>query len=566
MRRRQIAASAAVAVVLVGGGVTYAQAQGSSGSYRTATATVGNVDQVLSLAGTITASTRQDLSFGAAGTVASVKVTAGDEVAAGDVLARLDPTDLETTVTKARATLAKARAQLESDETSQSEAVADAASSSDTESKKTTTPTPKATATPKVTPSPKTTKAPSTTSPALKAALEKLTTQQTDVTTAQTAATDAIAAAKTALTGQVEACKAADEADPADAALTEACTTALDAVQAAQDVVAGKQDVLQTALVTLSGTLTTAVKALNESAAAAAKTTTPTQSSDSSTSSGSAAGSTEAKKATTAAASSSASSTQASGGSSGGAGGGGTVTAASLAKDQAAIDTAKADLTEAKRELSSAKLTAPFSGEILSVSAAKGDVVGASDAVFVIVGDGSTTVTTTVTLEQVDDVERGQTAAVTPAGAAEPISGTVTSIGLLPTTGTDTSTYPVTIDLDEDVTAPEGTTASIQLTIGTAADVVTVPSSAVSTTGRTTVSVLTDGKPVLTPVTVGIVGPTRTSITEGLKKGQAVILANLDAELPSGGSTTTRLPGSGGGFGGGGMGGSGMGGPPTGRG
>lgn len=513
-----MAAASAAAIVLVGGGgVAYAQAQGTAGSYRTATVAVGDVDEILSLAGTITASTRQDLSFGVAGTVSAVKVEAGDEVASGAVLAKIDRTALEAVVTKATATLAKARAQLETDQTDQASTVTEATTptAAKTTAPKTTTPVPKTTA---------------TTSPALKAALQKLATQQVDVTTAQTAATEAITAAKSALAAQVEACEVAEEADPVDPALTDVCATALDAVQAAQDVVAEKQDVLQSALEALSATLSTAVKEVGQSGSsdtttttpAPTKTPTPTKPTTPTESSAPA----ESKTSTKAAS-----------------GGGGTVPAASLAKDQAAIDTAKAELTEANRALKSAKLTAPFAGEILSVSAAKGDVVGESDAVIVIAGDGATTVTTTVTLDQVDGVERGQTAAVTPAGAAESVSGTVTSIGLLPTTGTDTSTYPVTIDLDGEVAAPEGSTASIQLTIGTAADVLTVPSSAVSTTGRTTVSVLEDGQPVVTPVTIGIVGPTRTSITEGLKKGHEVILANLDVNLPSGDSTT-RLPGT----------------------
>ncbi|MET0928401.1 MAG: hypothetical protein ABWX74_02735, partial [Aeromicrobium sp.] len=165
-------------------------------------------------------------------------------------------------------------------------------------------------------------------------------------------------------------------------------------------------------------------------------------------------------------------------------------------------------------------------------------------------------------LDQIDSVEVGQVAAVTPAGATEPTSGTVTSIGLLPE-GTDTTTYPVTIELDGEVAAPEGSTASIQLVIGTATDVVTVPSSAISTGRGTTVTVLTDGQPVVTQVTVGVRGATRTAITDGVKDGQQIVLADLDADLPSGDSTTTSLTGGGGG--GGFPGGTG-GGRPTGAG
>lgn len=224
------------------------------------------------------------------------------------------------------------------------------------------------------------------------------------------------------------------------------------------------------------------------------------------------------------------------------------MTAATLAQDQASIDTGKAQLTEAERALASAKLTAPFDGEILSVSVAKGDVVGASDVAVVIADDGATTVTATVSLDQIDSVKTGQAASITPAGALKPVAGTVSSIGLLPATDADsTSTYPVTIDLDQDVAAPEGSTASVQLVIGTAKAAVTVPSSAVSTTGRPTVTVLTDSRPVVTPVTVGVVGATHTAITDGLEKGQVVVIADLDAALPSGDATLTRLPGVGGG-------------------
>jgi HlyD family secretion protein len=559
VRRRQLAAAAATGIVLVaGGGVAYAQTNGAAGSYRTTTVTVGDVDKTLGLSGTITASARRDLSFGAAGTVKTVRVASGDAVSSGDTLATLDATDLKTAVTTAKATLAKAKAQLEADQTSQASTVADATTPSSSSTPDTSTPSTSKPSTPDATKAAPTTATPaggsgSKPSRALAGALKKLASQQTAVTSAQTTAADAIAAAKAALAQQVEACKAAETDEPADpgadddpdqtgdaapaAGLSDACTTALDDVQAAQDVVAGKQDALQKALQDLSATLASAVKTISDSSSDSAPTTsTPTTSTP--TTAPTTAPSTETG--------SSGSSSSKGSGSSGGAGTvGGTVTAATLAKDQASIDTAAAQLTEARRSLSSAKLTAPFSGQILSVSVAKGDVVGTSDVAVIIAGDGGTTVTTTVTLDQIDSVKTSQTASVTPAGASEPVGGTVSSIGLLPSTSADSTsaTYPVTIDLDEDVPAPEGSAASVEVVIGTAKDVLTMPSSAVSTDRRPTVTLLTEGNPVVTPVTVGVVGSTRTSITEGLKLGQKVVIADLDAALPSGDSESTRLPG-----------------------
>lgn len=540
--------------------MAYAHSQSGSGSYRTARVTVGDVDQTVALSGTMTAAARRDLSFGVAGTVKTMKVAAGDFVSSGDTLATLDPTALRAAVIKAKATLAKAKAQLETDQSSQASTVTDAntPSSASAPSTSNTPNTSKPTATPTAAaPSGKTsTKA----SKALASALKKLGAQQAAVTSAQTATTDAISSAKSALARQQEACQIAeppasseptdDEADgdgsaasadePTATDVPDACATALDDVQSEQAVVSDKQDVLQKSLEDLSATITSAVKSIGDT------TTTPSTATPTATPTDATGGTSKGSSGTSSSPSNSTSGTSTAavaGGS------GGTVTAATLAKDQASIDTAAAQLTEARRELASATLTAPFAGEILSVSVAKGDKVGASDVAVVIAGDGGTTVITAVTLDQIDAVKTGQAAVMTPVGASKTVPGTVSSIGLLPGTTTDstTATYPVTIDLDTDVAAPEGSAVSIQLVVGTAEKALTVPSSAVSTTGRTTVTLLTDGKPVVTPVTIGVVGAKRTSVAAGLKEGQVVVIADLDAALPSGDSASTRLPGAGGG-------------------
>src|SRR5438067_9066341 len=54
------------------------------------------------------------LTFGAAGTIASIAVKPGDHVTKGQVLASLDPSDLELAVSQAQANLSSAQAKLES--------------------------------------------------------------------------------------------------------------------------------------------------------------------------------------------------------------------------------------------------------------------------------------------------------------------------------------------------------------------------------------------------------------------------------------------------------------------
>ena len=74
---------------------------------------------------------------------------------------------------------------------------------------------------------------------------------------------------------------------------------------------------------------------------------------------------------------------------------------------------------------------------------------------------------------------------------------------------------------------------------GTASDVVTVPASAVS---DGPVTVLEDGTATPTPVTTGVVGSTRVEITDGLAKGDEVVLADLDEPVPTGDTeTNTRM-------------------------
>src|SRR5262245_52860663 len=107
--------------------MAWAGADSKAPDYRTATASLDSVDQLLTLTGTVSRVSRAAASFGVAGTVTDVKVTEGQKVAAGDILAHLDTTDLAAAVNAAKATLAKAKATLETDQ-----AAADSAS--DTES------------------------------------------------------------------------------------------------------------------------------------------------------------------------------------------------------------------------------------------------------------------------------------------------------------------------------------------------------------------------------------------------------------------------------------------------
>ncbi|WP_186812691.1 HlyD family efflux transporter periplasmic adaptor subunit [Cellulomonas composti] len=112
-------ASGVVVLTLVGGGVALALASDGGEQYRTAVAGPGSVAQSVSAVGTVASASRRDVAFQVSGTVASVGVGVGDTVAAGDTLATLDDTDLQSEVGSAASDLADAEQQLEDDLDSQ---------------------------------------------------------------------------------------------------------------------------------------------------------------------------------------------------------------------------------------------------------------------------------------------------------------------------------------------------------------------------------------------------------------------------------------------------------------
>jgi HlyD family secretion protein len=541
-----------VAAALAGGGVAAYAAHGSGpDDYRTAMVAYGDVEQTLALSGTIAPTGRADLSFGTAGTVATVKVGVGDHVTRGQVLARLDTTALRAAVSRANAELAAARAQLARDEDAQAAAVTTSTSSASA----------KASATPSSAPS-QTSSAPSA-GAALTKALARLAGQQQAVETAQTRVDAAIGTATDTTKAEQAACtvpatatapatptatatatssasagadSGADGGSDSGSGSAAACTAAVEAVQAAQQAVADAEYAapgnLEGALTNLAATLTDAARAVAQAGgqgtgssgkagksgkASQLPTTTASQASQTSQTSQQATGSDATASR----------------------GGGRSVTAATLAQDQASIDTAKASLVKATQALAGATITAPASGTVAQVSLARGDDATAGSDAIVVISPGTTTVELSVSDTQVARLEVGQRARVTPAGASQSYAGTVTRIGALPSTSsTGAATYPVTITLTQrDLGLLTGATAAVDVVLGTATHALTVPTSAVS---NGSVQVYDAGSVSRTRIATGLVGRSRTVVTGGLEAGQRVVLADASSPRPSSDAGTGR--------------------------
>lgn len=130
--------------------------------------------------------------------------------------------------------------------------------------------------------------------------------------------------------------------------------------------------------------------------------------------------------------------------------------------------------------------------------------------------------------------------------------GKVTLIDPVARTGDNVVQYAVTIAMTE---VPEevrlGQTATVQVVVDEAEDVLAVPASAVTTAGgRSTVTVLENGVEVRRTVEVGVRGDTLVEIRSGLDEGDEVVRR---ATTGTNGTTGGRMPGFGGrgGFGGG---------------
>lgn len=591
-RARRVIAGASVIAVVGVGYAAYA-ASADSTSYRTASATIGDVEQTLDLSGSVEPASRADLAFATSGTVDTITVAAGDAVRAGTVLGTLDATGLRKELQQARATLAKARAQLESDQDAQAETVTAAASSDSGTPSSPSAPSQENSADPGGLaptgpngndsgsgPGQDSGGSGSGGSADLTAALAALAEQQQAVTVAQSTVSASLTSAREALAAQQEACAdafAGDSVSEGDdgggddggggsaegSAADQACADALSAVQAAQEDVSTDQDALQSALESLGDTLTTAVSTL-QSSGSGSETGAETGSgsgsgpgsgneSSGNESSGGQPGGNQSGSNQSGSSGAGSSSTPTGSTSSAGSAGGRSVSAATLAQDQAAIDAAKVDVVEAQQALRTATITAPFGGRVVAVEVAEGHSVSSGTSVFTLVSPGTTTVAVAATSGQIRQLEVGQAATATPAGSDTPLAGTVTQISTVPDSS---ASYPVTITLEEkDLDIATGLGASVSVVVGAAEEVLTVPASAVS---DGTVSVVgADGTATRARVTTGVVGATTVEIVEGVEAGDEVVLADLSRALP-----TTDESGQGG-VGGGGPGG-GFGGPPSG--
>lgn len=283
--------------------------------------------------------------------------------------------------------------------------------------------------------------------------------------------------------------------------------------------------------------------------------------------------------------------------------------------DQATVASAQSQMSSAQANLADASLKAPFSGTVASVGLAVGDIVsgggtsgsgssatgssrnsssglaalgallGGSNSAsnsssasttggITVISTNAFTVTTSVDDTEVGQVKVGDQAVIVPTGSTTPVYGTVSSVGLIASSGSGVASFPVTIAVTGSPGGLyAGASASVSIIVQQLNGVVEVPTAAISyPNGQATVTKVVGGSTVAQPVSTGISANGFTQITSGLKAGDVVTervvrfngVSGAGRTLFGNGAAGRRtgggLGGAGGGFRGGFGGGAGFGG------
>ncbi len=268
---------------------------------------------------------------------------------------------------------------------------------------------------------------------------------------------------------------------------------------------------------------------------------------------------------------------------------GSSAAAAKIAANQAGVSVAQAAVDAAQVAYNGTTLTSPIAGLVTAVNLSVGQVlsngtpsssmgstsgsggagssggVGGSSAAssststtstaqFTVVGTQAWQVTVSVGATDLKNIAVNNQVQLSTTENTS-FFGTVSSIGLLPTTTTGAAMYPVVVTVTGSPTnLYDGVTVTAAIVYQRRTNVLTVPSAAVTTAnGTSTVNKIVNGKTVKTTVTVGEIVGNLTEITKGVASGDQVSVPTFNPAGTGNGTGTQRVPGTGqGGFPGGG--------------
>lgn len=247
------------------------------------------------------------------------------------------------------------------------------------------------------------------------------------------------------------------------------------------------------------------------------------------------------------------------------------------------LKNAKASLESAQDRLDDYMVTSPITGTVVEKTVKAGDNVGTgsnSNNTLCIIYD-LTYLEMTLNIDEldIDNVEVGQTVNVTSdAKEGQTFTGVVTKVSVVGTTSGGTTTYPVTVRIDDTDGLRPGMNVDAEIVLSSADGVLAIPSLAVN---RGDTVLVTSDSPsaanaleqeapegyAYVQVTTGVSDDSYIEITSGLQEGDTVAYLRTASSgsdmmmsgMP-GGDMGGGMPGGGGGMPSGGPGGGGLGG------
>ena len=235
---------------------------------------------------------------------------------------------------------------------------------------------------------------------------------------------------------------------------------------------------------------------------------------------------------------------------------------------------AKDSVESAQNRLDDYKITSPITGTVVEKTVKAGDNVGtssnSSNALCTIYDLSYLQMTLNIDELDIDNVEVGQTVNITSdAKEGQTFTGVVTKVSVVGTTSSGTTTYPVTVRIDETDGLRPGMNVDAEIVLSSADDVLAIPSMAVNrgntvlitSDSPSAVNALDQEAPdgyVYVQVETGVSDDSYIEITSGLQEGDTVAYlraASSGSDMMMGG-----MPGGGSGMPSGGPSGGGRGG------
>lgn len=229
----------------------------------------------------------------------------------------------------------------------------------------------------------------------------------------------------------------------------------------------------------------------------------------------------------------------------------GRIPSAELQQALLTYEEARVALDNAQAKQESLIVRAPMSGVITSVDVNLNQVLEESSLAFTMQSATEYKIVATVDELDIVDVEVGQSVDVEiDAFPDQTFTGTVKRISGVGTVSGGVASYEVTVLLDEaSVNLMDGMTASVEIIVADKQDVLLVPVEAVSTANGQNYVTLADGQTSF--VTIGASDDTNVEILSGVNEGDQVLITRTSSTS----SSSESRGGMGGAMGGGAMGG-----------